>query len=100
KIEAGRIELEDVPFDLRECADDALDLFAGRAREKKLKLAAEIAAGVPLHVAGDATRLRQILVNLLANAIKFTEAGEVRVRLEAEPMDATSRRQRLKVAVH
>ncbi|HUR57875.1 MAG TPA: CHASE domain-containing protein [Opitutaceae bacterium] len=99
KIEAGRIELEIAPFELRQCVDDALDLFAGRAKEKKIKLDYVPGLGVPAHVAGDATRLRQILVNLLANAIKFTQAGEVRVSLEAGTPDATTRRQRLSFAV-
>ncbi|MDO8542220.1 MAG: CHASE domain-containing protein [Opitutaceae bacterium] len=99
KIEAGRVELEIAPFDLRECIDDALDLFAAPAREKKIRLESTVMPGVPAHVAGDATRLRQILVNLIGNAIKFTDAGEVRVSVSAEPMDGTLPRQRLKFAV-
>jgi PAS domain S-box-containing protein len=93
KIEAGRIELEIAPFDLRQCIDDALDLFAARARDKLVKLATAIAEGVPSHVAGDAARLRQILVNLVGNAVKFTDAGEIRVHLSAEPVDAKGRQQ-------
>jgi PAS domain S-box-containing protein len=85
KIEAGRIELEVAPFDLRQCLEDALDLFAGKAREKGLELAYTMAADVPATVAGDATRLRQVLVNLLGNAVKFTDAGEVDVSVETEP---------------
>ena len=85
KIEAGMLELEAQPFDVRTCAEDALDLVAYRASEKGLDLAYEIHEDVPARVVGDATRLRQVLVNLLANAVKFTEAGEV--VLEIVPCD-------------
>jgi len=77
KIESGRLELEKESFILRECVEGALDLLATRAAEKRLDLLYEIADGVPQIIRGDATRLRQVLVNLLANAIKFTERGEV-----------------------
>ncbi|HEX2100375.1 MAG TPA: response regulator, partial [Candidatus Synoicihabitans sp.] len=77
KIESGRLELEDAEFSLHECVEGALDLLSPRANEKGLVLLFEIADGVPRHVRGDATRLRQILVNLLANAVKFTVEGEV-----------------------
>jgi signal transduction histidine kinase/CheY-like chemotaxis protein len=77
KIEAGRMELESQPFELRECVESALDLVKLRASEKGLELACEIASDVPLAIVGDVTRLRQILVNLLNNAVKFTEQGEV-----------------------
>ena len=99
KIEAGRIELEVAPFNLRECVDDALDLFAVSAREKKIRLDRTVAPDVPNHVAGDATRLRQILVNLVSNAIKFTDSGEVMVTVTAEPFESTKPRQRLKFSV-
>ena len=81
KIESGKLELERQPFDLRSCIEEALDLFTVRATEKKLELAYEIDEGVPGSVVGDVTRLRQILVNLISNAIKFTPAGEIVVRL-------------------
>jgi signal transduction histidine kinase/CheY-like chemotaxis protein/HAMP domain-containing protein len=77
KIEAGKMDLERAPFALRDCLDSALDLVAFRAAEKGLELAGEIEEGVPAAVVGDITRLRQILVNLLNNAVKFTERGEV-----------------------
>ncbi len=99
KIEAGRIELELAPFDVRECVADALDLFAGPAAEKKIQLTASIAPDVPACVAGDATRLRQILVNLVANAVKFTPGGEVRVAVASEDLDGANRRHRLKFSV-
>ena len=77
KVEAGRMDLEVQPFDLRECVESALDLVAARAAEKKLDLAYLFEGEVPAVVAGDVTRLRQVLLNLLANAVKFTAAGEV-----------------------
>lgn len=84
KVEAGRIELEVVPFDLRQCVQDAIDLFLGKAAEKGLELDVEFAAGVPEQLVGDATRLRQVLVNLLSNAVKFTEKGAVRLKVDAK----------------
>ncbi|MGH2620005.1 MAG: PAS domain S-box protein [Anaerolineales bacterium] len=77
KIEAGKMELESQPFDLRECIESALDLVAPRAAEKGLELAYLLDEKVPQGVLGDVTRLRQILINLLGNAVKFTERGEV-----------------------
>jgi len=77
KIEAGRMDIERQPFDLRECVESALDLVAARAGEKKLDLAYLFEGEVPAVVEGDVARLRQILLNLLANAVKFTDAGEV-----------------------
>lgn len=77
KIEAGRLDLESTPFDLRECVEGALDLLAPKAREKGLDLACLVEADVPAAIVGDVTRLRQILVNLVGNAVKFTEQGEV-----------------------
>ncbi len=77
KIESGRMELETEVFSVRECVEGALDLLAPRAVEKHLDLLYEIADGVPGTIRGDATRLRQVIVNLLGNAIKFTEQGEV-----------------------
>lgn len=84
KIEAGRMELEQQPFDLRECVESALDLMKLKASEKGLELAFEMANDVPSAITGDVTRLRQILVNLLGNALKFTETGEVVVTVERE----------------
>ena len=77
KIEAGKMELENQPFDLRECVESAMDLVAGRAVEKNIDLAYIIDDEVPLGISGDVTRLRQILLNLLSNSVKFTEKGEV-----------------------
>ena len=83
KIEAGKLELESQPFDLRACIEDALDLLAAKAAEKKLDVAYELDDGIPARMCGDVTRLRQVLVNLISNGIKFTSTGEVVVRAEA-----------------
>ncbi|HEX9869896.1 MAG TPA: ATP-binding protein [Candidatus Tectomicrobia bacterium] len=86
KIEAGKFDLEMIDFDLREAVEDVLDLLADRADSKGLELACMISTEVPTWVAGDPGRLRQILVNLVGNAVKFTERGEVVVhttRIEA-----------------
>jgi len=77
KIESGRIELERVSFSLHDCIESVLDLLAVKAAEKHIDLLYEIGEGVPVAVRGDPTRLRQILVNLTGNALKFTEHGEV-----------------------
>ncbi len=77
KIESGKLDLETAEYNLRDCVEGALDLLAPAAAGKSLDLLYEIADGVPALVRGDASRVRQILVNLLGNAVKFTEAGEV-----------------------
>jgi signal transduction histidine kinase/ActR/RegA family two-component response regulator len=87
KIEAGRLEVESVPFDLRECVGSAVELVRPKAVEKKLVLDVGIGDDVPEVVKGDPTRLRQILLNLLSNALKFTEAGEVRLTVSKGPND-------------
>jgi CheY-like chemotaxis protein len=83
KIEAGRMDIEAQPFDLRECVESALDLVAPRAAEKHLDLAYVFDGHVPATIVGDVTRLRQVLLNLLANAVKFTPEGEVVVTVNA-----------------
>ncbi len=87
KIEAGRLELDIAPFDLRRCVEEALDLFAVAADQKKLDLAYFIDPDVPNLILGDVTRLRQILINLVSNAIKFTDHGEVALTLRATQLD-------------
>jgi PAS domain S-box-containing protein len=77
KIEAGRLELESYPFDVREWLGDSLKAIGLRAHVKGLELAFDIAADVPRVVVGDALRLRQVIINLVGNAVKFTEKGEV-----------------------
>ena len=86
KIEAGKIDLEYIPFDLRECVEDTLDLQASKALNKGIDLAYFIEPDTPSHVIGDVTRLRQILTNLLGNAVKFTEKGGVEVFVSAEKL--------------
>jgi GAF domain-containing protein/CheY-like chemotaxis protein len=85
KIEAGRMDIEAHPFDLRECVESALDLVTSRAVEKRLDTAYLFEGEVPCAIDGDVTRLRQILLNLLANAVKFTEHGEVVLTVSAAP---------------
>jgi signal transduction histidine kinase/DNA-binding response OmpR family regulator len=84
KIEAGRVELESAEFDLRECLESALRTVAIRAHEKGLELLCEIAPEVAEVVQGDAGRLRQVIINLVGNAIKFTGTGEVAVRVQRQ----------------
>ncbi len=82
KIEAGRIELEQQPFDLHLAVAESVDLLALKASEKELELTYSFGDGVPRGIVGDVTRLRQILVNLLSNAVKFTQSGEIEVRVQ------------------
>ncbi|MBC6432667.1 PAS domain S-box protein [Nostoc sp. HG1] len=77
KIESGKLELEEQPFDLRACVEQAISLLAPKAAQKDIELAYLIQPQVPTQIIGDMTRLRQVLMNLLNNAIKFTENGEV-----------------------
>lgn len=83
KIESGKLELESVPFDLSHCVEDALDLLATKAAEKKIELAYQLETGIPAKLLGDSTRLRQVLVNLIGNGVKFTNIGEVVVDIQA-----------------
>uniref|UniRef100_UPI0040491F63 response regulator n=1 Tax=Cephaloticoccus sp. TaxID=1985742 RepID=UPI0040491F63 len=79
KIESGKLELEHMPFDLALCIEEAFDLFALQASAKKLELAYHIDAQVPPWIISDVTRLRQIIVNLVNNAVKFTPSGSISV---------------------
>jgi signal transduction histidine kinase len=87
KIEAGRMDLERAPFDLRACIESVVDLVGPVAAKKGLEVAYHIEAGTPETAVGDASRIRQILLNLLNNAVKFTEAGEIDVSASASPSD-------------
>ncbi|MDQ0473778.1 response regulator [Labrys wisconsinensis] len=80
KIEAGRLDLDEKPFILASLIEDAAELLAPRAHAKGIEIAAAVAADLPMRVRGDAGRLKQVLLNLAGNAIKFTEAGGVIVR--------------------
>jgi PAS domain S-box-containing protein len=88
KIEAGKFDLDPIDFDLRVMLDDTLQSLAIRAHKKGLELACDVPREVPEVLVGDPTRLRQIIVNLVGNAIKFTNAGEVFVRVRVERMES------------
>ncbi|MBK8232897.1 MAG: response regulator [Candidatus Eisenbacteria bacterium] len=82
KVEAGKLVLEDVPFDLHDLLDDTLRLHALRAEQRGLELVAHIDEALPVQLRGDPLRLKQILTNLIGNAIKFTPSGEVRISVQ------------------
>ena len=84
KIESGKLELERRPLELRECVESALELVAAQASKKDLELGCLIDSDVPPEIAGDAARLRQVLINLVSNAVKFTDEGEVVVAVRRE----------------
>ncbi len=84
KVEAGKLELETIDFDLREVVEDCCDVMASRAEEKRLELACLVRSGLPTALRGDPSRVRQVLLNLLSNALKFTERGEVLVDVALE----------------
>ncbi len=85
KVEAGHLELESIDFDLSEVIDKAIEILAMRANEKGLELACHLAPNVPSFLIGDPTRLTQILINLIGNALKFTEKGSVIVMVTNDP---------------
>ncbi len=95
KIEAGRLEIEHRPFELRACMEDAVDVVATRAWEKDLDVVLFVDPTLPSSFLGDVTRLRQVVVNLLGNAVKFTEEGRVGVTVESGTTDGE-----IRVAVH
>ena len=83
KIESGKIELEHLPFDLHTCLEEAMDLLAPKAAERNLDLACLVNDAIPGILVSDVTRLRQILVNLISNAVKFTHQGEVVIEVNS-----------------
>ncbi len=87
KIEAGKLDLEEVDFDLRDAVEETMKSFALQADQKGLELACAVSPNVPKTVRGDPTRLRQIIVNLVGNSLKFTERGEVMVQVECKTCD-------------
>ncbi|MBL8447981.1 MAG: response regulator [Zoogloeaceae bacterium] len=97
KIEANRLELESMPVDIRQLVEDVCALLAEQAHGKELELICHVTNDVPPEVLGDPTRLRQIITNLVGNAVKFTEAGEVEVQVGATSGD--DGRPRIRVAV-
>lgn len=86
KIESGKLELEETPFDVRACIEESLQLVAPSARAKNLELTYLLEDATPTGLLGDAGRVRQILVNLLGNAVKFTDAGEISLAVTAQAL--------------
>ncbi|HWW03556.1 MAG TPA: response regulator [Candidatus Acidoferrum sp.] len=84
KIEAGKLSIEPIPFDLQDAIEEASEIFAPGLAEKSLELIVQYSADAPRHVVGDPGRVRQVLTNLVSNAIKFTERGHVLLKLECE----------------
>ena len=97
KFEAGKLDLEEVEFDLRRLAEECCELFADSAQAAGVELHGALAPGTPERLVGDPGRLRQVLINLIGNAVKFTTAGEVALRIEAR--ESGPGRVRLRVAV-
>jgi PAS domain S-box-containing protein len=90
KIESGRIDLEQQPFTMTACIEETMELFASRAAEKGVELIGTIDPGVPAMLVGDGARLRQVLANLIGNAVKFTAAGEIAVAVTTRPTSERS----------
>jgi PAS domain S-box-containing protein len=90
KIEAGQLELDEIDFDLRTTLENAADMLAVRAEEAGLELTCHIKPGVPVALVGDPVRLRQIIINLAANAVKFTQEGQVTISVEAQKEEDSS----------
>lgn len=91
KLEADRFDLEAIPFPLRDCIDDVIEILAPRAGQKGLELRTDVGRDVPDAIVGDPTRLRQILVNLVSNAVKFTPEGRVELRVRRAGEGASHR---------
>jgi signal transduction histidine kinase/DNA-binding NarL/FixJ family response regulator len=85
KVEAGLLELHERPFDVRELVNGTVEVFGLPAREKGLALTSHVGEGIPTRLLGDEDRLRQVLVNLVGNALKFTREGEVAIRVDRDP---------------
>ena len=85
KIEAGKLELEAIPFNLREVIGESLKIIAAKAHEKQLELAYRVRNNIPEAVTGDPARLRQVILNLVGNAVKFTEKGEIILSVDVAP---------------
>ncbi|MDI6688290.1 MAG: response regulator [Desulfobacterales bacterium] len=90
KIEAQKLELEEIPFNLRNALENIADILAGQAYEKGLELTLHIKPDVPTALIGDPTRLRQIIINLAGNSIKFTKKGEISIRVSTEKKENSS----------
>jgi PAS domain S-box-containing protein len=90
KVEAGQLELEHIPFNLLELVEQTAEVLAVRAHANGLELNVQVLPDVPSYVTGDPTRLRQVLTNLMGNAIKFTDTGEVHLRVGLDPIETSS----------
>ena len=99
KIEAGKLSIETIEFDLDPLFSELLAGLSLRAREKNIRLSCHIEPDVPRRLRGDPTRLRQILINLVGNAIKFTPAGEVKVRVETVPPASSEKKRKWRFSV-
>jgi len=98
KVEAGKLTVEYINFNLRELLDDIENVFAPQAQSKGIEMEFAVANNIPLAICGDPNRLRQVIVNLLGNAVKFTEQGRIKVAVRVAEEDAQSAR--LRVEVH
>jgi len=87
KIEAGKLNIESVPFDLHQCLEETCDLLLSNVNRKNLELIHHIMPGVPAHVLGDPGRVRQVLINYISNAVKFTRDGHILIQVEASRQD-------------
>jgi PAS domain S-box-containing protein len=99
KIECGKLELEQALFSFRESLEWGVDLFRMKATEKHLELRLSVDSGIPPRLIGDATRIRQILANLISNAIKFTEEGSIEIQAALAPESAPDGKCRIRVRV-
>src|SRR5690606_20468906 len=90
KVESGYLELESTEFDLEEMLEKTTEILSVRAHGKKLELLTRVAPDIPEYLLGDPGRLRQVLINLIGNAIKFTEAGEIVVQVARDPHESES----------
>jgi signal transduction histidine kinase/HPt (histidine-containing phosphotransfer) domain-containing protein len=100
KIEAGKMELDSRPFDLRVCVEETFDLMSAKAVEKNLDLVYQMDDEIPEKLAGDAMRLRQVLSNLLSNALKFTEHGDVSIQVKLLSTPSTDENDSRSVTLH
>jgi signal transduction histidine kinase/CheY-like chemotaxis protein/HPt (histidine-containing phosphotransfer) domain-containing protein len=100
RIESGHFELEEKPFRLHQCIEEVLELIASRTAEKFIELIPFISLDVPQQLLGDSTRLRQIIINLVGNAIKFTDAGEIVIAVNSQLIDLETNTYELQFEVH